>query len=149
MHRYRPLLTPLIPTTPCFMANTFSWPGGGAENRWRPATCVYVKAFMVTAGEELREDWTHSCRRACERLPPSRWAESGGGSQSRRGSRAAAAPRGLWLDGDERLLNEEVIGWSALIVCTCLRWVILYGLGRPSASRLCLNSCHAGWNFII
>lgn len=43
MQRYRPLFTPLIPTTPCFIANTFSQPGGdGGRFGFR-----YLKHFNI------------------------------------------------------------------------------------------------------
>ena len=53
--------------------------------------------------------WTHSSRWVCGRLPRSRWTESGDGSQSRRGSRAAAVWLLLWLDENLNLLQKDML----------------------------------------
>lgn len=88
-HKYKFVLTPLIPTTPRFIANTFSQP-----RRYKDRLQRWLNGFFLK--KEL--DWTHSWRWVCERLPPSHWSESEGGSQSPHGSRAADEPVALWLE---------------------------------------------------
>lgn len=136
IQRYKPLLTPLIPTTPCFIANTFSQPWGDGEMRkssdvFLISENVHIKTgSRIFAISQVRKiilqtnentarkqkpntlthghgegvlciNWAHSTRWVCGRLPQNRWTESGDGSQSQRGSRAAAVVWPLlWLDED-------------------------------------------------
>lgn len=55
-HRYKPDLTPRIPTTPCLMANTFIQPGGEVQREERVKHRTKTR-ILVTAGRRSHT-WT-------------------------------------------------------------------------------------------